>query len=339
MKPIWSEGRSRFVAYLAFVAALAVVLSGVPAMRPVLGGSDVVPGLKVAFIGDQGLGPDSEAVLSLIKREGAAMVLHSGDFDYADNPAAWDAQINKVLGPSFPYFVSVGNHDEQMWPEYQRLAVERLARVNGAQCDGDYGVQAACTYQGLFFVLSGVGTIGRNGHAAYISEQLAADSSTWSICSWHKDQHDMQVGSKHNETGWDVYQACQNGGAIVATAHEHSYSRTLTLTDVGNRRAGHGATGRPDVMEVSPGRTFVFVSGLGGDSKRDFDNRHLGDTWWATYYTATRYLLNGALVPAFDYDFGALFITFNVDGDPRKARGEFKNIGDQTIDMFEIHAF
>src|SRR5207244_10743770 len=35
-------------------------------------------------------------------------------------------------------------------PEYQRLAVERLARVNGAQCAGDYGVQAACAYQGLF---------------------------------------------------------------------------------------------------------------------------------------------------------------------------------------------
>src|SRR5579863_9978232 len=38
--------------------------------------------LKIAFIGDTGHGPSQQAVLSLIKSEGAEAVLHQGDFDY-----------------------------------------------------------------------------------------------------------------------------------------------------------------------------------------------------------------------------------------------------------------
>ena len=45
-----------------------------------------IPELRVAFIGDQGLGPNAIAVLELIKDEGAQMVLHQGDFDYKDAP-------------------------------------------------------------------------------------------------------------------------------------------------------------------------------------------------------------------------------------------------------------
>ena len=70
---------------------------------------------KIAFIGDQALGPNAAAVLNLIKLEGAQAVMHSGDLDYVDNPSAWEAQINSVLGANFPYFVSIGNHDELAW--------------------------------------------------------------------------------------------------------------------------------------------------------------------------------------------------------------------------------
>src|SRR5260370_1359126 len=49
---------------------------------------------KIAFIGDQGGGQNAVAVLNLINLEGANAVLHSGDLDYADNPAAWEDQIN-----------------------------------------------------------------------------------------------------------------------------------------------------------------------------------------------------------------------------------------------------
>jgi len=45
----------------------------------------------------------------------------------------------------------------------------------------------------------------------------------------------MQVGSKPNETGWLAYEECRKGGAIIVTAHEHSYERTKTLISIENQ--------------------------------------------------------------------------------------------------------
>ena len=52
--------------------------------------------VRVAFLGDQGLGANSRAVLRIIREEDADMVVHSGDFDYGDNPTAWDNQISNL---------------------------------------------------------------------------------------------------------------------------------------------------------------------------------------------------------------------------------------------------
>lgn len=174
-------------------------------------------------------------------------------------------------------------------------------------------------------------------HDQFIAEALAADTHIWRVCSWHKTQSDMQPGYRPNEVGWGPYQACQQGRALIATAHEHSYARTRTLTDMGNADAGHGAKGAPDSVEVTHGSSFVFVSGLGGSSKADYHaDLHDDDTWWASIYTENRYLNNGVDVADYDYDYGALFITFNVDGDATKARGVFKTIEGDTIDSFEV---
>ncbi len=50
------------------------------------------------------MGSNARAVLSLIRDERADAVIHAGDFDYEQNPAAWDAQINDILGADFAYF-------------------------------------------------------------------------------------------------------------------------------------------------------------------------------------------------------------------------------------------
>ena len=123
--------------------------------------------LKVAFIGDQGSGNDADFVLHLISDEGADMVLHQGDFDYSDNPDLWDDKISLILGENYPYFASIGNHDVTSWDGYQQKLSERLSRVTGADCSGDLGVNSSCNYMGLFFILSGVGTMGNN-HTSFI---------------------------------------------------------------------------------------------------------------------------------------------------------------------------
>jgi hypothetical protein len=296
------------------------------------GGGTTTANLKVAFIGDQGDGSNAVAVLELILSEGADMVLHQGDLDYNDDPDTWDAMITSVLGDDYPYFASVGNHDDSRWDGaggYQEKLQQRLERIAGASCSGDLGVNSACTYQGLFFILSGVGTLGSD-HESYIQQQLSGDGSTWRVCTWHKNQNAMQVGGKGNEVGWGAYETCRQLGAIIATGHEHSYSRTKTLTSTESQTVDPAWSER-NSLRVDEGATFVFVSGLGGNGIRD-QERCLPTTYpygcngeWASIYTTDQ-----------SANYGALFIEFHVDGDPRKARGYFKDIDGNVIDQFTV---
>jgi hypothetical protein len=277
------------------------------------------PNFKIAFIGDQGSDANAKAVLTLIKNEGADLVLHQGDFDYNDDPAAWDAQINDMLGQNFPYFASVGNHDESAWSGtngYQQLLKDRLNRL-GIAWQGDLGVQSTIKYKGIFIVLAGPGTMG-SGHDTYIRDQLAADNSIWSICSWHKNMRAMQVGGKSDETGWGVYEAAREGGAIIATAHEHSYSRTHLLSSMSNQTVAS----RSDTLVITRGKTFAFVSGLGGASIR---NQELSGDWWASIYTSDQ-----------NANYGALFGTFNVNGISNWATFYFKDIDGKIVDRFDV---
>jgi hypothetical protein len=271
---------------------------------------------KIAFIGDQGLGSDARAVLNLIKSEGAHAVLHQGDFDYEDDPAAWEAQINDILGADFPYFASIGNHDDEAWDGYQQYLESRLNRL-GISWNGDLGIQSSLSYRGVFIVLVAPGIMG-SGHDAYIRDRLAADNSIWSICSWHKNMEAMQVGDKSDETGWGVYDEAIKGGAIIATAHEHSYSRTHLLSDARNQTVAS----RSDTLVLTKGQSFVFVSGIAGKSIRD---QQLEGDWWASIYTSHQ----GA-------NYGALFGTFNVNGVANLATFYFKDIDGNIADRFTV---
>ena len=287
--------------------------------------------LKVAFVGDQGLGADPEAVLNLVKTEGAEALFVQGDFDYANDPAAWDAMLDGVLGTNFPVIGTVGNHDEAQWygvGGYQDRLAKRMQRT-GLTWMGDLGVQSTVNYKGLFMVQTSPGVFSSYDHATFIKNALAADSSIWSISGWHKLMNLMQVGGKGDETGWEVYEESRRGGAIVATAHEHSYSRTHLMSSMENQTVA--STAQPLVLAADDsntaadeGRSFAFVSGLGGASIRV---QQLSGDWWASIYTSTQ----GA-------DYGALFGVFNVNNDPRLAHFYFKDITGKVVDDFTVRS-
>lgn len=278
------------------------------------------PGFKVAFLGDQGLGEGARKVLELVKREGADLLVHLGDFDYADDPAAWEDQYNRILGTDFPIVSVVGNHDLLAWrgPRgYSGYVADRLRRM-GVEVKGDPGMRCSFRYRGIFFVLTAPGLVG-DGHGEFIRRELAGDSSLWKISAWHVNQRLMQVGGKGDEAGWEVYEESRKGGAIIATAHEHTYSRTHLLSDM----AARVVASRSDTLRLRAGRSFAFVSGLGGEEVRP---QLLSGAWWASVYTATQ----GAAP-------GALFATFHVDGDPRKAEFAFKAIDGAVPDRFLVY--
>ena len=200
----------------------------------------------VAFIGDQGLSAQAKQVLNLIKTEGAHMVLHQGDFDYVNDPVAWDTQITDILGDSFPYFASTGNHDFGAGPvqyeRYRALIGNRTRKANINTCRGNTSTAQVCSYKGFTFVTSDIGVeavcVGDHirlvvserdltlvvlninlyppqvtpQHSQFVRDAFNEYGGVWRACSWHKNQRLMQLGQKVDETGWDIYEACRLEG-------------------------------------------------------------------------------------------------------------------------------
>jgi hypothetical protein len=294
--------------------------------------------LTVAFLADQGLGVDAVAVLDLIRSRGANAVVHSGDFDYGDDPDAWDAQIDAVLGADFPYFASVGNHDESAWEGpagYQAKLEARLRRI-GIPWEGSLGVAAHIDWQGLsmVFVSPGIFQDGDTESAPYLREHFAHSECPWRVASWHKNQRLMQAGDKGDAVGWSSYEEARRAGAIIATAHEHSYARTHLLSAFSTQSvAGPISTGSSlpialaqddPTTPADEGRSFAFVSGLGGRSIR---NQEVTGPWFSSIYTEDQ----GAR-------YGALFCTFHVQGDPRLAHCWFEDVDGNVLDELYVAA-
>ncbi|MCA9375470.1 MAG: metallophosphoesterase [Candidatus Doudnabacteria bacterium] len=281
------------------------------------------PDFLVAFLGDQSVTQNSRAVLDLVRSEGADLVVHMGDLGYETNGAsAWNDMINEKLGTTFPYVVSIGNHDVAEWSTYEALLEERAARTPGLFCEGELGVNETCQYQGVLIVNSGIGTYGSD-HLASLQTGLASQDVDWKICNWHKNQRLMQVGGKSDETGWEVYDACREAGAIVATGHEHSYSRTYLMSDFATQTLEHTLSS----LTLEPGRTFAFVQGLAGHSIRDEEDNLGSNPWWASTYTSD----NGA-------NYGALFCRLHENGDEQSGTCYFKDIDRTVPDAFTVRS-
>ena len=251
--------------------------------------------IKVAFLGDQGVKENARAVLSLVANEGTDLLLIQGDLGYGENTATrWEENLNTALGSDFPVLTVVGNHENFEWPLYQALIRQRVERVGKLSCSGEIGVKASCSFGNIEIVQGAPGVSEVPGvnpdddYAQYIRNAFARTSNSWRICSWHKNQNRLQPGSKGDATGWDVYDACLDAGAMVAVAHEHAYARTHLLSNFETQTVAHT---RND-MTLEPGRSFAFVSGLGG---REVRSQKRGGEWWASIYTASQGATHGAL--------------------------------------------
>jgi len=279
--------------------------------------------LKVAMVGDTDHGSNYRQVLELVKADGAQALLVNGDMTYSSNPTAFWDMTDSVLGADFPVFIARGNHDDDRWPQFQPRALTHLGgaeRIAGAH-DSNYKT----IFRGLSVV-----AIRKGDTADKISSLLKDDPHAWKICQWHQNQKTMQVGGKSDEMGWGVYEACRQAGAIIQTGHEHSYERTRTLIETSTQTVDPTCNSATDLC-VGPGRTFVTVTGLGGSSVRPqllclpatFPYGCKGE--WASIYTSNQ----GAT-------YGVQFMTFNVNGSPKKAKGYFKDLNGKTADEFNV---
>lgn len=276
-------------------------------------------GTKIAFVGDTNAGANFQNVLNLIKAEGADLTVALGDTVYSSGlENTWDNLVRTTLGNSDPALVVVGNHDVDNgnWSLIGSLGAARLGRQSAVTCTGTYGERSTCRLGNVFLVLSGVGTRGvQADQESFITNSLAnAPAGAWRICAWHKNQRLMQVGLKTDEVGWAAYESCRNRGALVMTAHEHSYSRTHLLSNMQSQTIVDSSS----PYTLTNGRTIAAVAGIGG---LDIRPQSLSGNWWSSIYTSTQ----GAT-------YGALFGTFYSD------RAEFylKNINGTVIDRYTV---
>ncbi len=165
-----------------------------------------------------------------------------------------------------------------------------------------------------------------NDYITYINNQLALDNSLWRICAWHKPQRAMQVGGFSDLTGWGVYEECRKGGAIVVTAHNAAYARTYLMSNFQTQTIASTSS----TLVLDKGDSFAAVSGLGGAG---VDPQVVDGNWWASIYASTCLSTSHCRANA---DYGALFCTFNVNGQPDKASCYFKDIDGNIIDQFNL---
>ena len=269
------------------------------ALSPFAINSAAFAATKVAFVGDQGTGGNAQAVLSLVASEGTDLLLLQGDLGYYENTASdWEANLVNELGADFPVLTVVGNHENYEWPAYQRYIKQRIDRVPGLSCTGNAGVKAACQFKNIEVVQVAPGIREVEGvsddddYEQFLRDSLTASEKPWRICSWHKNQNAMQTGSKSDSTGWGVFDACLDAGAMIAMGHEHAYSRTYLLSDFENQTVVH----KNSEMTLEPGKSFAFVSGLGG---HDIRSQKRGGDWFASIYTASQGATHGALFCTF----------------------------------------
>lgn len=261
------------------------------------------------------------------------------------NPQGFENVISEELGGAFPYLVVPGNHDMKSWPEtcsgtndcYSKVFAERYSSSNIPLTKEQLTSQMySLQFQGIDLLVVGAQPAKHaNAYVSYLATELSNNQHVWKICNWHKNQRTMQAGGKVDEMGWEVYDTCLQAGAIIATAHEHSYQRTKTLTAFHEPQGVVVNTLYPDPQQlfVYPGSTFVFVSGAGGHGLRN-QERCLPKIYpygcngeWASIYTTNQ-----------QAKYGALFVEFNPTGNPREAQGYFKNIDNVVVDSFTVTA-
>ena len=287
--------------------------------------------IKIAFIGDQGgsefLSNDIE-VLKLIKNENVDLVIHQGDLGFEPaSPTEWDERISKYLGTDFLYVFSQGHHDQEIiWNEYQEKMNERIEKNSNISCEGNLGVKSFCNYKDVYFTLMAPGEYTSDSDfELYVENKFSESDSFWKICSMHNELTAMEAEKKSGKTGMEVFEACKNAGAIIATGHLHFYSRTGNIVEFTDSKkyVTDPEWNKLNKLKTSYGSSFIFISGLGGSPI----SGQIYDEWPINYSSAQ------------NATYGGLFCTFNAGGQPNKAFCYFKDIDERIIDEFTITSF
>ncbi len=297
------------------------------------GGISAAPNTKIAYIGDTGDGNNFQAVLNLIKQEGATAVVHSGDLSYTSSASTFIGKINATLGANFPYFMGQGNHDKGTWGQYVPRIPSQYV-VAGSPASADYAVN----FQGVYVA---IGRDKVSTPSTFSTDlKLAQVQNIWKVCSFHEVHRAMHTGYKSTEIPYSVYDECRTYGAMTTNGHAHTYNRSVTLLSASGQQIDPSYPD-PFNLRVARGVFFDLHNGASGKSPGSWER--CKKTTDASDVAGGKCNIfanrNGAVITRIGSPYGAAFITYNVDGDPRKARGYYMETNSTThIDDWTVTA-
>ena len=85
-----------------------------------------------------------------------------------------------------------------------------------------------------------------------------------------------QIGSKQDDTGYGIYDTCRQAGAVIVTAHDHSYARSYLMSNFANFIVDSTS----NELQLSGGKSFVAVVGTGGQTPTTADQSLAANKWW-----------------------------------------------------------
>jgi hypothetical protein len=215
---------------------------------------------------------------------------------------------------------------------------------------------------------SGIGELsGQNGED-YLNFAEAAFQQYpdygWKLMSMHKNQRELQLCTKRDTQGYDIYEIARKYGAIVNNAHEHSvrspphppssfpalasineqpaipqqYARTYTMSDMSSAAALEGGivVGNGNDVNVGNGTTYMFVNGLAGFSVRNECTGLGSRPWWASWAAGNGN--KGNLQPASQAtSHGFMGCTFKPNGVADRADCFFEDVNGLRFDEYSVY--